>query len=168
MAKKKWRPRRKPQIPTQEQDMFIRKAGFNPYEWLTLWEIMDNVKVMHRETRETMIIEKQFGISELLLGKGVHMRLIDADALIDNAREMVFEDINVTDHGYSWDAVTVTDVMNAPTIEAVPVAHGEWAYLGESGMSSIYGCSCCGYRERKTRLSSFCPNCGARMEREEE
>lgn len=58
MAKKKWRPRRKPQIPTQEQDMFIRKAGFNPYEWLTLWESMDNVKVMHRETRETMLIEK--------------------------------------------------------------------------------------------------------------
>lgn len=38
MAKKKWKPRRKPQIPTPEQDMYIRKAGFDPYEWYVVWD----------------------------------------------------------------------------------------------------------------------------------
>lgn len=58
MAKKKWKPRRKPQIPTLEQDMYIRKAGFDPYEWYVLWDSMDNIRVMHRETREKMVLEK--------------------------------------------------------------------------------------------------------------
>ena len=58
MAKKKWKPRRKPQIPTPEQDMYIRKAGFDPYEWYVLWDNMDSIRVMHRETREKMVLEK--------------------------------------------------------------------------------------------------------------
>lgn len=58
MAKKKWRRRGKPQIPTPEQDMYIRKAGFDPYEWYVLWDSMDNIRVMHRETREKMVLEK--------------------------------------------------------------------------------------------------------------
>ena len=94
------------------------------------------------------------------------MRLIDADALIDNAREMVFEDINATDHGYSWDAVTVTDIMNAPTIEAVPAVHGEW--IGNT-------CNACGMNWDENMVNNaddwgyfepmpdFCPNCGAKM-----
>ena len=58
MAKKNWRPKRRPQIPTPEQDMFIRKAGFDPYEWLVLWDGSESIKVMHRETRERMVLEK--------------------------------------------------------------------------------------------------------------
>ena len=58
MAKKKWRPKRRPQIPTPEQDMFIRKAGFDPYEWLVLWDGAESIKVMHRETRERIVLEK--------------------------------------------------------------------------------------------------------------
>lgn len=89
-------------------------------------------------------------------------RLIDADALIDNAREMVFEDINATGYGYSWDAVTVTDIMNAPTIEAVPVVHAEW----------IDGCctNCRAYMPTDSSIDfisedecNYCYSCGAKM-----
>lgn len=58
MAKKKWKPRRKPQIPTPDQDMFIRKVGCDPYEWLVLWDNEDAIRILHRETREKMTIEK--------------------------------------------------------------------------------------------------------------
>lgn len=58
MAKKKWRPKRRPTIPTPEQGMFIRKAGFDPYEWRVLWDGSESIKVMHRETRERVVLEK--------------------------------------------------------------------------------------------------------------
>lgn len=57
MSKKKWRRRSRPQIPTPEQNMYIRKAGYDPYEWLVLWEGGETMRIMHRETRKTMIIE---------------------------------------------------------------------------------------------------------------
>lgn len=55
---KKWKPKRRAVIPTPEQDMFIRKAGFDPYEWLVLSEGTDSIRVVHRETRERMVLEK--------------------------------------------------------------------------------------------------------------
>ena len=58
MAKKKWRPKRRPQIPTPEQDMFISKGGYNPYEWLLIYESEEKIRIINKETRETVILEK--------------------------------------------------------------------------------------------------------------
>lgn len=58
MAKKKWRPKRRPQIPTPEQDMFIRKGGYNPYDWLLIYESEEKIRIINKETRETVILEK--------------------------------------------------------------------------------------------------------------
>lgn len=55
---KKWKPRRRPTIPTPEQNMYIRKAGFDPYEWLVMWDGSESIRVIHRETRERMVLEK--------------------------------------------------------------------------------------------------------------
>lgn len=58
MAKKKYKQKRRPVLPTPEQDMYIRKAGFDPYQWLVLWDHADTIRVINRETRERMVLEK--------------------------------------------------------------------------------------------------------------
>lgn len=59
-------------------------------------------------------------------------------------------------------------ILKQPTIEAVPVVHGEWFLLDECANSGVY-CSICykkvfreQYANQKIK-SNFCPNCGAMM-----
>ena len=60
-------------------------------------------------------------------------------------------------------------IVQAPTIEAVPVVHGEW--VDDTGcLDSVrqYKCSNCGKKpivnmNYVSILSDFCPNCGADM-----
>lgn len=84
------------------------------------------------------------------------MRLIDADALID-----------VVD-GYLTDSVEegkcIEKIMDAPTIDAVK--HGVWEIYVIS-MFDGEGCRCseCGFEG--VPYWDFCPNCGARMDGEE-
>jgi hypothetical protein len=104
------------------------------------------------------------------------MRLIDADALIDfidcghlrNPLESCFSERDVVDM-----------LESRPTIDAVPVARGEWKLYGnddDSGMS--YWCTACnfqlsedlfysGYKNGRwieNGVFKYCPNCGAKME----
>jgi DNA-directed RNA polymerase subunit RPC12/RpoP len=100
-------------------------------------------------------------------------RLIDANALIDK-------------HTVLWDealgfcaCVLVEDIDNAPTIDAVEVAHGRWRekiLVGGFAEEWGYVCSECGctvsdrsnlrisrYASKNQRLN-YCPNCGAKMD----
>lgn len=54
---------------------------------------------------------------------GDWVRLIDADELKEVAHEMIQEDPEAFNGGYSYNAVTVEEIDEAPTIEAVPVVH---------------------------------------------
>lgn len=81
------------------------------------------------------------------------MRLIDADRL---KRQV---------EGRSWRAKEkfIELIDNAPTIEAEPVKHGRWEWIGGYGYQ--YRCSeCIMCAERRTK---YCPNCGAKMDAEE-
>ena len=87
------------------------------------------------------------------------MRLIDADELIEIAHEMIQEDPDAFNGGYSYDAVTVEEINEAPTVEAVPVVHGEWI-----GGKWYKECSVCSeVFTPTTTLPNFCPKCGADM-----
>ena len=84
------------------------------------------------------------------------MRLIDADAL---AKELMHEGL-----GYQYNRV-----INAPTVDAVPVVHGKWIYSNEIHWYTA-SCNKCGY-QRRTDIKAegwnqwkFCPNCGAKMD----
>ena len=78
------------------------------------------------------------------------MRLIDADALINTLNKEKIEfnaDINYF-------------ILNAPTIDAEPVRHGHWEFIGGYGYQ--YRCSnCVRCAEHRT---NYCPSCGSKME----
>ena len=127
-------------------------------------------------------------------------RLIDADALMERFAEMQRVEPDERGRGYScnfrssggeqaaeW--YTIEDaVENAPTIDAVPVVHGEWTIDGMNEYELSYGCigyepryrcSRCGIttesylRTEKPIMPedadfpNYCPNCGAKMKGEE-
>ena len=88
------------------------------------------------------------------------MRLIDADKFEEFIRE------NCKD---SLVDLWCELVRRQPTIEAVPVVHGEW--VDDTGcLDSVrqYKCSNCGKKpivnmNYVSILSDFCPNCGCCM-----
>lgn len=97
-------------------------------------------------------------------------RLIDADALIERMRKYIDGDWHrnlgaVFTHGVE---ACINMAELAPTIEAVPVVHGEWVLLDECSNAGVY-CSVChkkvyrkDYANQKVK-SKWCPNCGADM-----
>lgn len=112
------------------------------------------------------------------------MKLIDADALADRLDALAYDDWNQGVR-LSWvDALKnlAETVRNESTIDAEIVRHGQWIKMSDAdGM--YYACSECGYE--LPRIDSFdpqfdlfpklkcidkttyCPNCGVKMEPEE-
>lgn len=96
------------------------------------------------------------------------MRLIDADALIaeicQDQCERKYCDCDYT-------CSVVAPVVNAPTVEAVPVVHGKWI-VKDSGLWQE--CSVCGVavevdsmymcKASEDMNFNYCPHCGAKME----
>ena len=60
-------------------------------------------------------------------------------------------------------------IKNAPAVDVVPVRRGRWMPADQIG-DCCYTCSECGF-ERDAYLldvGNYCPNCGARMDGEED
>ena len=85
------------------------------------------------------------------------MRLIDADDLPTLATELRLKN-GKTKH---FVGVEFDDIRNAPTIEAVPVRHGEWVATDDPWFSA---CSVCGYLEYDCLVNNYCPECGTKMD----
>ena len=72
------------------------------------------------------------------------------------------------------DAIAFLKEQKPPTVDAVPVKHGRWIYKPNVYDDSTYECSECG--EPWTLIEGtpqengmkYCPNCGAKMDLEEE
>lgn len=88
------------------------------------------------------------------------MKLIDADEL-----EKVWT--IASPEPYSTDAAEVLDsIRGAPTVDAVPVVHGQW---NDSYDGITPYCSVCGHSHRlMVRKPNYCPNCGGKMDLEDE
>ncbi len=50
-------------------------------------------------------------------------------------------------------------IVNAPTVDAVPVRHGKWI-----SDAVVTYCSVCKFGKRDERRYDYCPACGARMD----
>lgn len=87
------------------------------------------------------------------------MRLIDADAL-------KFDIMCV----YGSNPQYINWLNHAPTVDAVPVRHGQWIDHEEmhpewNNVEIWHVCSECGYETAHSK-TSYCPSCGARMDEE--
>lgn len=64
----------------------------------------------------------------------------------------------------SWQT-TVTDT---PPVEYAPIRHGWWVnHISENGATDGIYCGICDYEISRDARYKFCPNCGARMDGEE-
>lgn len=93
------------------------------------------------------------------------MRLIDADALIEEAYwHGDHPDVdNLFAEGV--DAVDVSDIDKAPTIEAEPVRHGRWK-VNELGYLVCTNCAWVRYGIPLVEHFTYCPNCGVKLDKE--
>ena len=71
--------------------------------------------------------------------------------------------------------VPVSDIEDAPAADVAQVVHGRWILLGKNEhdyeTSVEEKCSLCGryvYRYDTELQDNYCPNCGARMDKEDE
>ena len=88
------------------------------------------------------------------------MRLIDADK---------FEVYSYTFTSLDFDAgvLSVLEKLDAaPTVDAVPVRHGQWETNSDRPDTLICSVCKCGFDMWKHDPHNFCPSCGAKMDKE--
>lgn len=91
-------------------------------------------------------------------------RLIDADAFDKRIRLDVGSCEEELTEDFKDGISTILEMMKtAPTVDAVPVVHGEWTDK-DGGIAT---CSVCGDRWGVWSVMKYCPNCGARMDGEQ-
>ena len=93
------------------------------------------------------------------------------------SREAVLKAVNAYDYrGFTVEMVkTITDgcaieIKKLPAVDAEPVRYGRWIKRGYVCGESEWKCSACGETEWRgsTYGLNFCPNCGAKMDKERE
>lgn len=103
------------------------------------------------------------------------MRLIDADAMLENEFEAYMSaqlkaDYLTTQINEVVHRKMKKLILDTPTIEAEPVNHGRWLSWEENFPGKIpkkknnLGVFCSSCRLHADNRSSFCPQCGARMD----
>lgn len=102
------------------------------------------------------------------------VRLIDAENLLNQYERIDW--YRVSKEGQLLRGATTEDnpfihyydgeeiIKNAPTIEAVPVRHGEWEIVIGSNGKEYMVCTCCRVSQDLTGVFTYCPNCGAKMD----
>lgn len=58
-------------------------------------------------------------------------------------------------------------ITSMPAADVAPVRHGRWIMFDPKNAESKE-CSVCGYLFSRLHPSNYCPNCGARMDKEDE
>ena len=61
----------------------------------------------------------------------------------------------------------VDRVENFPAADVEEVKHGKWEYIGTDKKGHVYRCSNCAGRIGLDYETSYCPNCGAKMDLED-
>lgn len=92
-------------------------------------------------------------------------RLIDSDVLIENLKNDPVGKLLLVH--YNIDGF----IKSQPTVDAEPVRHGKWESLTFTNASNeeytMHRCSECGLTI-VTGWYHYCPNCGARMDKEDD
>ena len=97
--------------------------------------------------------------------------LISRNKLQQNRPEWLNENcVGREEHNKGWNACNemwLKTIAEQPTVEAVPVVHGEWIkeYINRYG-HPCHCCSVCGFHASH-QDKNFCPECGADMRKKE-
>ena len=103
----------------------------------------------------------------------------DAEKIITEAIKQAEENTGcvIVDTFTGWSSIesyAKEAMSDAPTADVVEVRHGRWLRVGQSYIDPnkflCFECSICGYTlDNHIKVEqSYCPNCGARMDGEEE
>lgn len=103
-------------------------------------------------------------------------RLIDADAVYkilescEIRKATIGNPLTDWEYGYTCGIERAeSEIECAPTLDAVPVRHGKWINANEGRWNTceVLKCSECGELDnRMYKTDKYCPNCGARMDKE--
>ena len=109
-------------------------------------------------------------------------RLIDADDFVESLQKGMsvleeeqtkYDDMRkaIIGMSISYIGATINSVAEMPTIDAVPVVHGEWTTKRTWEHDGELYCSVCGksvdaYNDIRwaDKMYNYCPNCGAKMD----
>lgn len=69
-----------------------------------------------------------------------------------------------TEWGFSEEKI-IGVIMKVPAADVAPVVHGEWL-CAETDDEQFFLCSVC--KDKEYWESNYCPNCGAKMDAEQE
>ncbi len=94
--------------------------------------------------------------------------LIGREAAIDELRDIWCRDCHCATTKHDCTACNIGDLIgrikDLPAVDAAPVVHGRW--INQDSTYTKYQCSAC--KEKNfDGVGRFCPNCGARMDKEE-
>lgn len=89
------------------------------------------------------------------------MRLIDADKLLRTNIRIVGSIRTPSGTIQNIDAIQMSAIENAQTIDAVPVKHGKWIHNDEWWE---FICTSCRRGIGNIKEYKYCPNCGAKMD----
>ena len=92
-------------------------------------------------------------------------RLIDVDAAIGGVKNRCLGQNDVVKVEHS----IISMLYMMPTIDAEPVRHGKW--IPDKTGNSYWICTKCGFPSEASgafTLYHYCPNCGARMDKDDQ
>ena len=99
-------------------------------------------------------------------------KYIEREALL---RKFNHDDMENDGHDFVHLNVARKAIEEAPAADVAPVVHGRWILLGKNEhdyeTSVEEKCSLCGryvYRYDTELQDNYCPNCGAKMDKEDE
>ena len=81
-------------------------------------------------------------------------------------REKLLQDI---EHYHLSDGKFQHWVEIQPAADVAPVVHGRWRWVAYDANPKIgnWHCTCCNRIPKSFQKEDFCPNCGAKMDKEE-
>lgn len=85
------------------------------------------------------------------------MTLIDKAALLNRIATEVHYD---SEHSLEMYAKLLSEINDAPTVDAEPVRHGHWLKNGDRYCE----CSVCHHEGNMSGADNYCRNCGAKMD----
>ena len=99
------------------------------------------------------------------------MRLIDADAALENVPELKHDSHENCGICILWDRYEAREfIKEQPTVDAEPVRHGRWEMSSDIPDYIICSRCCAVFDVWKADMEQYhyCPNCGAKMDLEED